>query len=157
IDHQVKIRGVRVEPAEVNSVLAKHSAVAQSVVVALPSEQQEQRLVAYVVPDIGKSLDLTDLRRSLLQELPAAMLPTALVVLDSMPFTPNRKLHRTAPPPPERASASGRGCGAESDELEYRLARLWESELRVTGVSSHSNFFEMGGDSLLQLSLIDAI
>ena len=99
-DHQVKIRGFRVELGEVEANLLRHPDVAQAVVVARDEGPGARRLVAYVVPEDGRTARPLELRRYLKDTLPPYMVPTTVVVLPEFPLTPNRKVDRLALPPP---------------------------------------------------------
>lgn len=165
LDHQVKIRGQRVELGEIEASLAKQPGVRESVVMAR-MEGSSARLVAYVVPDASMSQALLReagaageetslwtkaLRAALQQRLPAVMVPAAFVVLPSLPLNKNGKVDRKLlPAPSEPRAAGGR---LPRNDLERRLAEIWTSVLGAQNFSVDSNFFEVGGDSLLALQL----
>jgi amino acid adenylation domain-containing protein len=154
IDRQVKVRGVRIEPGEIEAALGAHPAVRACAVVPREDTPGERRLVAYVV---GERVPApTELRAHLAARLPEPMVPSAFVELDALPLTPNGKLDRDALPAPA-ASLSGDGSAAPRDLLEMRLARLWESVLGVARVGIHDDFFALGGHSLLAVTLLARI
>ena len=117
-DAQVKLRGFRIEPGEIEALLvAAGGGVAAAVVVARGWARGEQRLVGYVVPSAGAVLDVAELRLALSRRLPDYMVPSAFVVLDRLPLTPNGKLDRRALPAPEAE------CGAGVPRRRGRLRR----------------------------------
>jgi acyl carrier protein len=154
-DHQVKIRGFRVEPAEVEAVLAQHPAVRESVVVAREEEPGDKRLVAYyVVSDRGRAPALSELRGFLKAKLPEYMVPSVFVPLERLPLTSNGKVDRQSLPAPGEMRPELEGAFvAPRDELERRLAGIWEEVLGLEQVGVHDDFFELGGHSLLAARL----
>jgi amino acid adenylation domain-containing protein len=148
-DFQVKVRGFRIEPAEVEAVLARHPAVSEAVVQAREDVPGDKRLVAYVVAKNEMAHDLVSQLRSFMQTtLPDYMVPSAFVVLDALPKTPSGKLHWQALPVPEHR-AQEVALIVPQDAIETRLARIWEELLDIHPVGVTDNFFELGGDSLL--------
>ncbi|HYU36097.1 MAG TPA: amino acid adenylation domain-containing protein [Thermoanaerobaculia bacterium] len=147
IDRQVKVRGFRIEPGEIEAVLSAHPGVRDCAVVARRDTPGETQLVAYVV----SSADLTAaaVRDLLREKLPDYMVPGATVFLDALPLTPNGKVDRKALPRPDRSLAPGEGFVPPRDEIELRLARIWEELLDVRPIGVHDNFFVLGGHSLL--------
>ncbi|MCP4656595.1 MAG: amino acid adenylation domain-containing protein, partial [bacterium] len=127
IDHQVKLRGLRLELGEIESVLAKRPSVAEAVVVV-----SDERLVAYVVGSEGELFGAAELWEALREELPAHMVHSAFVVLDALPRNPGGKVDRRALPAPskQRSEAELRGVPqAPRDRLELALVRIWEDVL----------------------------
>jgi amino acid adenylation domain-containing protein len=151
-DHQVKIRGQRVETGEIEAELAQCPGVSRAVVTARRGRGGETRLVAYVVPGSLKSLDAASLRRALADRVPPSLVPSAFVLLDALPLTPTGKLDRAALPEPELAPVP---VGWEPrTRLEIRLAGLWAEVLERPGVGVEEDFFELGGHSLLAVLLL---
>ena len=151
-DHQVKIRGHRVEPGEIEAVLAADPSVGQAVVVPR-AEGDLKRLVAYVVPantgDAAERPVPARLRARVTRTLPAYMVPAAFVVLDRFPLSPNGKLNRDALPAPVYGSVADAGSVAPRDERERLLAKVWAEVLGVAEVGVTDDFFALGGDSIL--------
>ena len=150
IDHQIKIRGVRVEPSEVSAALSANPDVASCAVVAREDGAGALALVAYVVPVKSKRVNLGHLRDFLRRSLPGPMIPSSFVVLDALPLTANHKLDRSRLPPPgsERPDLESRYIGPR-DETELALVAIWEALLKVEPIGVTDNFFELGGHSLL--------
>ncbi|NMZ01824.1 non-ribosomal peptide synthetase [Pseudomonas proteolytica] len=153
IDHQVKIRGFRIELGEIETRLLEHEAVREAVVLALDAPSGKQ-LAAYLVSDASDHAALREaLKAHLKAQLPDYMVPTHLMVLDSMPLTANGKLDRRALPQPD-AEANRQAYVAPSNELELSLAAIWCAVLNVQQVGLHDNFFELGGDSILSIQVV---
>ncbi|WP_215452284.1 non-ribosomal peptide synthase/polyketide synthase [Streptomyces sp. ATCC 21386] len=150
-DHQVKIRGVRIEPGEVEAVLARHGSVAHAVVVP-----HDERLVAYVVPATGGAADPAVLRAHTAAALPEHMVPAAVVVLDALPLTSNGKLDRRALPAPDFTVGSGVG-GRGGSPREEILRGLFTQVLGVDRVGVDDDFFALGGHSLLAMRLVAGV
>ncbi|MET0398075.1 MAG: amino acid adenylation domain-containing protein, partial [Longimicrobiaceae bacterium] len=149
VDHQVKLRGFRIEPGEIESVLLRDPGVRECVVVVRADAAGERRLVAYLA---GAGLpDPEALRTRLRESLPEYMVPSAFVALDSVPLTPNGKVDRAALPVPEAARADGREHAAPRTPAEQVLAEVWSAVLGVERVGIHDRFFELGGDSILAI------
>ncbi|HEX5634123.1 MAG TPA: condensation domain-containing protein, partial [Gemmatimonadales bacterium] len=155
IDHQVKVRGVRVEMGEVEAALSRHPAVREAVALVRRDRSGEGRLVAFVVPR-GGELDRDGLRAFLRDRLPEAMTPSALRVLDAFPLLPSGKVDRRAlaalEPAPERAAAAG--GAAPRTPAEELLAGLFAEVLGVERVGTGDDFFDLGGHSLLATRLV---
>jgi acyl-coenzyme A synthetase/AMP-(fatty) acid ligase len=148
-DHQVKVRGYRVEPGEVEAVVRQHPGLADAAVSARAEDDGGGALVAYVVPAAGAAPGPAELRRWLLERLPEHMLPGALVTMAALPRTPNGKVDRAALPAPDRTRpADGGDYVAPDTWLERALAGIWREVLRLGAVGAHDNFFDLGGTSL---------
>ncbi|HEX2188742.1 MAG TPA: non-ribosomal peptide synthetase, partial [Longimicrobiaceae bacterium] len=157
-DQQVKVRGFRVEPGEVEAALVAHPGVREAAVAAHEDDTGEARLVAYVVEEADAPDDAPELRRWLHERLPDYMVPSLFVGLDALPRTANGKLDRRALPAPEGGRA---GVEAEyvapRDAVEEALAAVWAETLHVEQVGVHDNFFELGGHSILATQLVVAV
>ncbi len=153
-DLQVKIRGVRVEPGEIESALAKLPGVRECAVVATANGSGDRRLVAYVVPYQAESLVTNDLQICLREKLPDYLVPSAFVVLDGLPLTSSGKLNRRALPAPEISDRKPELAGAAPrTPTEKLLAEIWRDVLGVAHIGIHENFFDLGGHSLLAVRL----
>ncbi|MFE6775104.1 non-ribosomal peptide synthase/polyketide synthase [Streptomyces sp. NPDC057702] len=149
-DDQVKVRGFRVEPGEVEGVLAAHPGVRDAAVVAREEHHGAKRLVAYVVGEEG--LDIEDVRAHAERALPDYLVPSAFVTLAALPLSAHGKVDRAALPAP--APAAGRsGALAPRSEAEGRAARVWAEVLGVERVGVEDDFFALGGDSILSIRL----
>jgi hypothetical protein len=159
LDHQVKVRGYRIELEEVQSALLKHPSVGNAAVVARPDSTGENQLIAYLaMARIAPDSDCIDeLRGFLRQRLPPYMLPAAYVFLPALPLTPNGKIDRRALPNPVFRPPEGPVTSEPEGELEVRLAKIWEKVLKVEKVRATDNFFELGGHSLLAAQLFAQI
>jgi len=149
LDHQVKVRGVRVELGEIEAVLCEHPGVREAVVTLWEDGPDDQRLVAYVVAGSKPVPQGPELRSFLQERLPGYMVPANVVILDSLPLTPNRKVDRRALPRPDRAASGGEAYAAPRTMVEEALAKMWTEILPLAQVGIHDNFFELGGHSLL--------
>jgi acyl-coenzyme A synthetase/AMP-(fatty) acid ligase/acyl carrier protein len=158
LDDQVKIRGVRVEPAEVTAILSQHPLVDSCIVVGKKNERDETCLVAYVVASNQGQATTTQLRSYLLEQMPAAMVPSVFVFLDSLPLTPNGKVDRKALPEPDhKRSEPEESFVAPRTEIERIVAGIWTEVLKTERVGVHDNFFELGGHSLLASQIVSRI
>lgn len=154
-DHQVKIRGNRVETGEIESVLGQCDLVSQSVVVVKEDQYNNKRLVAYIVP-AGK-YNREGIAHYLQSKLPEYMVPSLFAELQELPLTNNGKVNKRALPDPDIAALSGKSYVAPRNLTEQQLVEIWENLLQVSHVGIHDNFFELGGHSLLAMRLQSAI
>ncbi len=158
IDHQVKVRGFRIEPGEVESELDRHPGVRASVVVARQEASGGERLLAYFVAARKPAPPASELRAWLKETLPEHMVPALLITLDALPLNPNGKVDRRRLPAPETAPCSAPGrFVAPRDRLEESLAKLWGELLGVERVGVFDDFFELGGHSLLATQVVSRI
>ena len=157
-DFQVKIRGVRIEPGEIEATLSQHPGVRECVVLARDDVLGDKRLVAYIVPNQQPAPSTDNLRSFLKKKLPDYMVPSALVYLDALPLTPNGKVDRGALPAPDQSSAAlEKGYVAARTPEEEKLAKIWAQVLKLNRVGIHDNFFERGGHSLLATQVMSRL
>ncbi|HLZ53318.1 MAG TPA: amino acid adenylation domain-containing protein, partial [Verrucomicrobiae bacterium] len=155
-DHQVKIRGHRIEPGEIESVLARHPAVRECVVMVREDSPGEKRLAAYLVSN--SEMAGGELRDLLKAKLPDYMIPSAFVFLDKLPLTANGKVDRRALLLPESVRREpAENFVAPRTPTEAALAEIWHEVLRAERVGVYDNFFELGGHSLLMTQVITRV
>jgi acyl-coenzyme A synthetase/AMP-(fatty) acid ligase/acyl carrier protein len=153
-DFQVKIRGHRVETAEVEAALLDVDGVRETAVLAERSNERD-RLVAYVVPATHAALDASAARRALATRLPEYMVPTAYVFLDALPLLPNGKLNRHALPAPGATRPQLQTpFVAPRNSIEDEITRTWIEVLQLDRVGIHDHFLDLGGDSLAATQVI---
>jgi acyl-coenzyme A synthetase/AMP-(fatty) acid ligase/acyl carrier protein len=146
-DTQVKIAGHRIELGEIEAALQSVPEIKFAAVTASEDLSGTKKLIAYVVPTFPGAIDVNALRKQLTNTLPAFMIPAAFVSMESLPLGPNGKVNRGLLRPPEAASASGGGVKAQT-EIERTITQAWKTALGLADVSTDSNFFDLGGDSL---------
>ncbi|MCP4927635.1 MAG: amino acid adenylation domain-containing protein [Gammaproteobacteria bacterium] len=156
IDHQLKVRGFRIEAGEIEATLTEMDAVHDAVVIARGEAIGSQQLVAYLVVQDNAELSLNELRIRLQQSLPEFMIPAAFVVLDEFPLTPNGKIDHAALPAPEEEQrlTTETTYVAPQTPAEKVLSSVWQQLLNLKKVGIHDNFFELGGDSILSIQII---
>jgi amino acid adenylation domain-containing protein len=153
IDHQLKLRGYRIEPGEIEAALTEDPAVRQAVVALRADGANEPRLVAWVVWNHEVEPDLERLRESLRRRLPAYMLPAAYVELEALPLTPSGKVDRNALPAPEASRTAG-AVEPPRTATEAALAEIWREVLGGGEIGVRDDFFERGGHSLLATQVV---
>jgi amino acid adenylation domain-containing protein len=151
-DHQIKLRGHRIEPGEIEAVIERHPSVRQAVVV-LDGKDSNKQLVAYIRYAEAAG-DVDQIRAWLRERLPDYMVPAVLMPLDEFPMTPNGKIDRKRLPSPLAIPRESRGDSiAARNQTEQRLSELWSDTLHVERPGVHDNFFDLGGHSLLLVQL----
>ena len=157
LDFQVKVRGFRIELGEIEAALEQHPQVHQAVVLVREDLPGDKRLVAYVSSHEEQSPQTSTLRDFVQQRLPEYMVPSAFVLLDSLPLTSNGKVDRGALPAPDALRSEADRYVAPRTPTEQLLASQWSQLLGVSRVSAHDNFFELGGHSLLATQVISRV
>ncbi|WP_282205831.1 non-ribosomal peptide synthetase [Kitasatospora fiedleri] len=150
-DHQVKVRGFRIEPGEIESVLLEHPLIDQAVVVAREDHPGLQTLAGYLVPAPGAAVDPAEVRSRLARRLPDYMVPPVLITLPELPVTVNGKLDRDALPAPDRTAGPGR---APATATERALAAAFAEVLGRASVGAEDDFFALGGNSIGSVQLV---
>ncbi len=144
LDRQVKVRGFRIEPGEIEAAIASATGV-KSCAVAVLDAGVEKRLVAYVVPG-REEFEIANLRELLRQKIPAYMVPADFVVVEDLPLTPNGKIDFAALPPVSLREQEDHS--PPRNQLEHKIAAIWQEELKIAKVGIDENFFDLGGNSL---------
>ncbi|MGW0039220.1 amino acid adenylation domain-containing protein [Gordonia sp. NPDC003376] len=152
-DQQVKIRGLRIETGDIDAHLGRHPAVAQAATVVQPGPAGQAVLVSYVVGAPGRALDVGALHDGLADTLPQYMSPAAIVELASMPLTRTGKIDRKALPPWDFRSEE-EGGRLPSTPAEVLIAQIFAEVLQLDRVTADSNFFTLGGDSIVSMQLV---
>ncbi len=151
VDDQVKVRGYRLEPGEIEAALNEHPRVKEAVVLARARDlSEEKELVGYIVPNQDSVPSVSDLRSLLRQKLPDYMIPSTFVFLNVLPLTPSGKVDRSKLPPPDgERPLLDQGFVEPRTEIEELVAQVWREVLKVEKIGVYDNFFELGGHSLL--------
>jgi amino acid adenylation domain-containing protein len=157
LDHQIKIRGVRVEPDEVTALLLQHPEVDSCAVVGIDDKSGEKALAAYIVRPTDSEVTSDTLRSYLTKLLPASIVPSFFVFLERLPLKPNGKLDRKGLPPPILTRDASDVHAVAPTAVEDALCKLWAEVLRLDYVGVGENFFELGGHSLLAMQLISRV
>ena len=157
-DFQVKIRGHRIETAEIEMALLEVSGAKEAVVMDRKTPQGESRLVAYLLVPHQPAPTVGNLRRALLDRLPEYMIPSVFLVLPSFPLAPNGKVNRGALPLPDSSRPDLENTFiAPSSPTEEAIAQIWSEILSVNPVGIHDNFFELGGHSMAAAEIVSRI
>lgn len=155
IDHQVKIRGHRVEIGEIENKLLEYDDVKETVIIAKEDNNSNKYLCAYIVGE--RKFTASELREYLLKSLPSYMIPAYFIQLDKIPLTSNGKVDRKSLPEPDGNIITGVDYEAPRNEIEQKLVEIWEQVLSIDRIGISDNFFTLGGDSIKALRLISAI
>ena len=156
-DHQVKIRGFRIELGEIEWQLTQHPNISDAAVVANASPGASTRLTAYVTGRSGGAPETDALRVYLKARIPEYMVPSAIVVLEKFPLTPNGKLDRAALPTPDLRELAARDYEPPQGPVEELIARVGGELLHIARIGRRDNFFELGGHSLLVIQMLERL
>lgn len=157
-DHQIKIRGFRVELGEIEAVLSQHHDVEQAVVLARKQPSGENHLVAYVISKAQRAADKNDIRKFLKERLPAYMVPSGVLILPAFPLSQNGKIDRGVLPALETGTQEREETFVPPrDPREQQVAQVWSEVLRVDPIGIHDNFFDLGGHSLLIIQVLSRL
>jgi len=154
VDQQVKVRGFRIELGEIEACLRRHPAVRDCAVTLHHKGAADDRLVAYVVCEVGAKAAPDEWQGFLEGDLPYYMIPSLFLTLQALPMTANGKLDRRSLPAPDYAAAAAQDYVAPSTPLERALAAIWAEVLGTERIGSYDNFFDLGGHSLLSMQVI---
>jgi acyl-coenzyme A synthetase/AMP-(fatty) acid ligase/acyl carrier protein len=158
MDHQVKVRGFRVELGEIESVLNQHWAIAESIVLDSKDSSGNTRLIAYIVFEDGAEATSSEILTFLQEKLPSYMFPSAFVTIKEIPLTANGKVDRRALPVTEQIDAeTSTAFIAPRTDMEELVAEIWRDTLELTQVGVESNFFQLGGHSLMATRVMNKI
>ena len=159
IDFQVKVRGYRIELGEIETVLGRHPAITEVVTIVREDIPGDQRIVAYILPQPGQQPSSQELRSYLLPLLPEYMVPSQFVLLTAFPLTPNKKVDRKALPAPVLVvpAATTHVPETASAQTEQTLIEIWQQVLQLPTIGVQDNFFDLGGNSLIAVTLIGKI
>ncbi|MBZ5490381.1 MAG: non-ribosomal peptide synthase/polyketide synthase [Acidobacteriia bacterium] len=154
IDNQIKLNGHRIEPGEIEEIIQSYPGVHQAVVVTDQDDKDVTRLVTYVMPRVGQVVNAVELKNHIRQKLPEAMVPGVIVEIAELPLTASGKIDRKRLPKVERMSMGGADTDkAPRTEIERYIAEIWQQELQLTSIGVHDNFFDLGGHSLLLVTI----
>jgi amino acid adenylation domain-containing protein len=156
-DNQVKVRGYRIELGEIEAALSEHPAIKQAVVIVREDKPGDQRLVGYLIARGGDEATENELRKHLRTRLPDYMVPQHFMTLEALPLTPNGKIDRRALPPPTALARDADDYVPPRNDTEKLVAEIWKVALKVEKVGLHDNFFNLGGHSLLSLSVLSQL
>lgn len=152
VDHMIKLRGLRIEPGEIETALCQHVGIAAAAVIARDHPSGEKRLVAYLV--CSGPVDADGLGRYLSDRLPLSMVPASFAFVDALPLSANGKLDLGRLPPPDWQAGRAESFVAPRNPVEEKLAAIWASVLGDARVSVTADFFAIGGDSILSIQIV---
>jgi acyl carrier protein len=152
-DHQIKIRGHRVEPREIDTIGATYPGISQCITHAIQDNNGRSQLVTYYLPQNGAVINREDFTANLTQELPEYMVPSFVLELKEIPYTPSGKVDVKSLPQPDVITGILNEVVEYRTETETRLAAIWSTVLRINNISPLADYFELGGDSLNAVTL----
>ncbi len=157
-DLQLKIRGHRVEPAEVEEALLRIRSIREAVATTVADESGEPRLVAYLVSAVAPHPEMSSIREALAMTVPDYLIPTRFILLDSLPLNENGKVDRQSlPAPADVPTIRTADFVSPRTDLERQVAAIWEKTLNMRPIGVKDNFFDLGGDSLMAAAMFAAV
>jgi len=153
-DEQVKFRGYRIELGEIESVLNNIRGINNSIVLLREDKPGNKKLTAYIVADKNTVQNINELKLFLKGKLPEYMIPSAYVILDKIPYTPNGKVDKNSLPAPDDKLISGGDYKEPLKPVEIILSNIWKDVLKIEKAGINDNFFELGGDSIISIQII---
>ena len=154
-DHQVKLRGFRIECGEIETTLISHPSIQEAIVLCRENKPGDKTLVSYVVPTENDPPSQVEISTWVKHALPDYMLPSIFIILKAFPLTPNGKIDRKALPAPDQTHRTGNAtCVHPRTPFEELVANIWHDILKINQISVHDNFFELGGHSLLATQVV---
>ena len=155
VDSQVKIRGFRIELGEIESALTQFPTISDNVVVVREDTPGDKKIVAYIIKRENQKTDIAELRQFLKTKIPDYMIPSAFVFIDKFPLTPNGKIDRKALPSPlEMDPQQAKTYLEPKTDMEKKLAKIWSDILKIERIGTDENFFEIGGHSMIAVTLM---
>jgi amino acid adenylation domain-containing protein len=155
IDSQVKIRGFRIELGEIESAIAQFGTIKNNVVIVREDNPGDKKLVAYIIKTENQEIDVMELRQFLKTKIPDYMVPSSFVFIEQFPLTPNGKIDRKALPSPlEAAPQQAKTYLEPQTDMEKKLAQIWSEVLKIQRIGTDENFFEIGGHSMIAVTLM---
>jgi amino acid adenylation domain-containing protein len=156
-DHQIKLRGFRIEPEEIHAAITQHPAIRDAIAVLKTSATGDSRIVAYLISQTNNPPDATELRNFLRRKLPEYMIPASFVFLHSFPLNSNGKIDRQALPEPKVLSPESAASQAPADQIEAQLRDIYRAVLGLSAIGVNDDFFDLGGHSLMAAQLFRRI
>jgi acyl-CoA synthetase (AMP-forming)/AMP-acid ligase II/acyl carrier protein len=157
LDNQVKLRGFRIELGEIENAIRQYHGIQQVFIMVRDDRPGDKRLVAYIIPASGTILEVDKLRSFLREKIPAHLIPSAFVMIDTFPLTVNGKIDWKALPAPDQGTLGDRELVAPRNTAEQILCQIWMSVLGRDRLSVEDNFFDIGGNSLLAIQVMARI
>ncbi|MBK8983265.1 MAG: amino acid adenylation domain-containing protein [Ignavibacteria bacterium] len=153
-DEQVKFRGFRIELGEIESVINTLNGIKSSIVLLREDKPGNKKLTAYILPDSIAVQEVNEIKTFLKEKLPEYMIPSAFIILDKIPYTPNGKIDKKSLPPPDDILISTDSYTEPVKPVEIILSKIWKDILKIEKVGINDNFFELGGDSIISIQII---
>ena len=158
IDSQVKVRGFRIELSEIEFNLSHHEQISNSAVAIKKDHYGNNRIIGYIVPRDKKELNIASIRQFLLEYIPNYMVPDIFVILETLPLTPNGKIDRKSLPEPSQSRLMDEGnYVSPRNKPELKISTIWKDVLNLDKVGIYDNFFDLGGNSLLAVEIVNRI